>query len=311
MKAVRIHSYGNTDVLIYEVAPIPEFWEDDVLIKVVAASVNPVDFKIRDGHLKEMITRQMPLILGCDVAGIVSSVGARITQFKVGDAVYALLDLKRNGSYAEYVAVNESNVAHKPKTISFVEAASIPLAASTAWQALFNTAHLKKGQRILIHGSSGGVGSMAVQLAKHCGAFVIATTSGVHVSLVKSLGADEVIDYQLNAFNEVVKNVDVVFDTIGGQVQDDSWVTLKTDGILVSIVSIPSVEQTTKLGVRSAFMFTERSAEILEELTNLIDEGEIRPLVGAEFSLQDTAKAHVLSEAGHTAGKIVLYVGNP
>ena len=270
-----------------------------------------MDWKIREGHLKGMLTYPMPLTLGWDVSGVVSAVGARVSRLKVGDAVFSRPNIKRNGCYAEYVAIDESEVAYKPKTISHVEAASLPLAGITAWEALFSTANLKAGQRILIHGGAGGVGSLAIQLAKNCGAYVITTTSGKNVSLVKSLGADEVIDYEQSQFAEFVQNVDVVFDTLGGQVQEDSWTKLKPGGILVSIVSPPSTERAHKLGVRSAFIFIEPNAKILNEIAKLVDLGKVRPVIGAEFALQDIAKAHALSEAGHAIGKIVLYVGSP
>lgn len=240
MKAVRIHKYGNAEQIIYEDAPMPTVEASDVLIKVVASSVNPVDWKIREGHLKEMVSYSMPVILGLDVSGIVESVGENVSKFKVGDAVFSRPDVKRNGTYAEFVAVNEVEVAFKPKTISHVESASLPLAGITAWEALFTTAQLSDNQKVLIHGGSGGVGSLAVQLAKSRGAYVISTTSTKNLALVKSLGADEVIDYKTHKFEDIVKDADVVFDTIGGEVQELSWSVLKQNGILVSIVSQPS-----------------------------------------------------------------------
>lgn len=311
MKAVRIHQYGDASQLIYEDAPLPELNRDDVLVRVVAASINPVDWKIRDGHLAEMIHYDFPLILGWDVSGVVESIGVDVTRFKVGDAVFSRPDVKRNGCYAEYVAVVEHELALKPKTISHTEAASLPLAGITAWEALFNTAKLTSGQRILIHAGAGGVGSLAIQLAKNAGAIVYATTSGRNVSLVQSLGANEVIDYERFAFNKELRNMDVVFDTLGGRVQDDSWEVLKPNGILVSIYSKPSEEQAKKLGVRSAFIFIEPNAAILNEMATLVDEGKLRPIVGAEFSLEHVKKAHELSESGHSLGKIVLHIGYP
>lgn len=311
MKAVRIHQYGDASQLVYEDAPLPELNRDDVLVKVVAASVNPVDWKIRDGHLVEMIHYDFPLILGWDVSGVVESIGVDVTRFKVGDAVFSRPDVKRNGCYAEYVAVAEYELALKPKTISHVEAASLPLAGITAWEALFNTAKLKSGQSVLIHAGAGGVGSLAIQLAKNAGAIVYTTTSGRNVSLVQSLGANEVIDYERYAFNKELRNMDVVFDTLGGRVQDESWEVLKPNGIMVSIYSKPSDEQAKKLGVRSAFIFIDPNAAILNEMATLVDEGKLRPIVGAEFALEHVKKAHELSEAGHAIGKIVLHVGHP
>ena len=311
MKAVRIHDYGHGDVLAYEEAPMPEISSNEVLVRVVAASVNPVDWKIREGHLKQMIPYPLPLTLGWDVSGIVDAVGAEVTRFKVGDAVYSRPDIKRNGTYAEYVAIREDEIAHKPKTISHAEAASLPLTGITAWEVLFTTAQLKAGQTVLIHAGAGGVGSLAIQLAKSCGARVIATTSGKNRAFVESLGADQVIDYQTQRFADVAGKVDVVFDTLGGEIQDTSWSVLKPGGILVSIVSPPSAEKAKSLGVRSAFVFIEPNAKILDELAALVDTGKVRPIIGAEFALRDVVKAHALSETGRSIGKIILYVGQP
>jgi NADPH:quinone reductase-like Zn-dependent oxidoreductase len=311
MKAVRIHDYGNTDVLAYDDAPMPSISPTDVLVRVVGASVNPVDWKIREGYLRQMISYPLPLTLGWDVSGVVEAVGSGVSRFNVGDAVYSLPDMKRNGTYAEYVAIRADEVAHKPKTISHIEAASLPLAGLTAWEVLFTVGQLVEKQRVLIHAGSGGVGSLAVQLAKARGAFVIATTSGRNCAFVKSLGANEVIDYRTQRFQEVAKDIDVVFDTIGGEVQDASWSVLKPGGILVSIVSPPPVERAKALGMRSAFVFIEPNADILAQLAELVDTGSLRPIVGAEFGLKDIAKAHALSQTGRVVGKIVLYVGQP
>lgn len=311
MKAVRIHSYGDAGVLAYEDAPVPSIGPHDILVRVVAASVNPVDWKIREGYLKEMIPYPFPLTLGWDVSGVVEAVGAAASRFKVGDAVFSRPDIKRNGTYAEFVAIREDEVAHKPKTISHAEAASLPLAGITAWEALVTATNLTAGQRVLIHAGSGGVGSLAIQLAKSRGAYVMATTSDKNVALVKSLGADEVIDYKAQPFEQAVKDVDVVFDTVGGKVQEASWSVLKPGGILVSIVGQPSEEKAKAAGARSAFVFIQPNAEILAQLAALVDAGTMRPIVGAEFALKDMAKAHALSQSGRAVGKIVIYVGQP
>jgi NADPH:quinone reductase-like Zn-dependent oxidoreductase len=311
MKAVRIHEYGNRNVLAFEDAPMPSIASNEVLVRVVAASVNPVDWKIREGYLKEMISYPMPLTLGWDVSGVVTAVGADVTRFRVGDAVYSRPDIKRNGTYAEYVAIRDSEIALKPLTISHNEAASLPLAGITAWEALITTAQLSAGQKVLIHAGSGGVGSLAIQLAKSRGAHVIATTSGKNRALVESLGADEVIDYKTQNFAEILGDIDVVFDTLGGDIQESSWSVLKKGGILVSIVNPPSDTKASELGVRGAFLFIEPNAYILEQLAELVEQGKLRPVIGAEFALQDIEKAHALSETGRTVGKIVLYVGQP
>lgn len=311
MKAVRIHQYGSQDVLAFEEAPMPVPGHEDLLIRVVAASVNPVDWKVREGHLQQMIPYDLPLTLGWDVSGVVEAVGTGVTGFRVGDAVYSRPDIRRNGTYAEYVAVRASEVAHKPRTLSHVEAASLPLAGITAWEVLVTTAQLSAGQRVLIHAGAGGVGSLAIQLAKVRGAHVVATASERNLALVRSLGADEVIDYKAQAFETVVKDMDVVFDTLGGAVQEASWGVLKPGGILVSVYSPPAPERAQAAGARGAFVFIQPSVAILDEYAALADAGRIRPVVGAEFALKDIAQAHALSESGRSVGKIVLYVGQP
>lgn len=311
MKAVRIHQYGDKDVLTYEDAPLPEIASTDVRVRIVAASVNPVDWKIREGYLQQLISYSFPLTLGWDVSGVIDAVGSEVTGFSIGDAVFSRPDIKRNGTYAEYVAIRGDEVAHKPKTVSHVEAASLPLAGITAWDALITVGQLAADQRVLIHAGSGGVGSLAIQLAKSRGAFVIATTSGRNRSFVESLGADEVIDYQEQPFQTVARDIDLVFDTLGGEVQEASWSVLKPGGLLVSIVSPPSEERAKALGMRSAFVFIEPNAEILDQLSMLVDTGALRPIVGAEFALEDIASAHAFSQTGRAVGKIVLYVGTP
>ncbi|TWI54981.1 NADPH:quinone reductase-like Zn-dependent oxidoreductase [Pseudomonas duriflava] len=311
MKAVQIHTYGDASVLHYGEAEKPSLNPDDILIRVVASSVNPVDWKIRRGYLQDMLPYQMPLTLGWDVSGIVEEVGANVTRFQVGDAVFSRPDIKRNGTYAEYVAVRESEAAYKPRTASHVASASLPLAGITAWEVIVNASQTQPGQRVLIHAASGGVGTLAVQLAKWRGAHVIATTSEKNRKLVESLGADEVIDYTTQNFQDVVKNVDVVFDTLGGDVQEASWSVLKPGGILVSIVAPPSEDTAKAHGVRSAFVFIEPNADILRRMADLVDNGLLRPVIFAEFALKDIVKAHELSESGRSVGKIVIHVGQP
>jgi len=311
MKTVRIHGYGNADVLKYEEAPIPQIAPNEALVRVVAAAVNPVDWKIREGYLQSMIPYHFPLTLGWDVSGIVEATGSEVKHFKAGDAVFSRPDIKRNGTYAEYVAIREDELAHKPKTISHVEAASLPLAGIAAWEAIVATARVAAGQRVLIHAASGGVGSIAVQLAKWRGAYVIATTSKANIGLVKSLGADEVVDHNAQRFYEPVRDVDAVLDTIGGQVQESSWSVLKPGGILVSIIATPSEEKAKALGVRSAYLFIQPNPSVLAQLAQLVESARVRPVIGAEFALKDAAKAHALSQSGHAVGKIVLYVGQP
>jgi NADPH:quinone reductase-like Zn-dependent oxidoreductase len=311
MKAIRIHRYGDASVLSLDDVPLPVLGDDDALIRVVAAGVNPVDWKIREGYLKDFVPHRLPLTLGWDVSGVVEAVGANARRLRVGDLVYSRPDIARDGSYAEYVAVRESEVALRPTTISHVDAASLPLAGITAWEAIVNVGQVTSGQSVLVHAAAGGVGSLAVQLAKWRGAEVIATTSARNADLVAFLGADEVIDYTKEDFADRVRGVDLVFDTVGGKVQEASWRALKPGGMLVSVVDPPAESIARACGVRSAFVFIQPSAEILEQLAGLVDAGQVRPVIGAEFALENAAAAHRLSQSGHARGKIVLYAGMP
>lgn len=311
MKAICIHSYGNQDVLKYEDVPIPTILEDEILVRVIASAINPVDWKIREGYLKDMIPHKMPLILGWDIAGIVDKVGSKVTNFAVGDCIYSRPDISKNGGYAEYIAIKASEVGFKPKNISFVEAASFPLAGLTAWQGLIDIANIQKGHRVLIHAGAGGVGSLAIQLAKWKGAHVITTTSSANTDFVKSLGADEVIDYTKHNFSDLVSNIDIVLDSMGGEIQESSMRVMKPGGTLVALTGIPSEEMAIKFGITAKFALVEPNAFALEQLANLLDSGIIRCVVGAEFALKDVKKAHALSESSRTRGKIVLHVNQP
>jgi NADPH:quinone reductase-like Zn-dependent oxidoreductase len=310
MKAVRIHAYGGPEVLHYEDTPLPQLNPDDLLIRVRAASVNPVDWKIREGHLQGFLNHQLPLTLGWDVSGNVVEVGPEVTRFKVGDAVYARPNIERDGGYAEYIAVKTSEAALKPTRLDHDHAAAVPLAALTAWQALVDAAQLRSGQTVLIHAAAGGVGSFAVQLAKARGAKVIATASAVNVGLAMELGADEFIDYTHTRFEEAVKDVDVVFDTIGGETQTRSWSVLKPGGILVSVISPPSEATAAEQGVRSAFVFVQPSGSQLDAIAHLIDEGRMKPILHTVLPLYEARQAQVISQGGHGRGKIVLHVAD-
>ena len=308
MKAVRIHNYGGPEVLKFEDAPRPQPGNGEVLVRIHAAAVNPVDWKVRAGRLKERIQYPLPLIPGWDFSGVVEATGPGVTRLKKGDEVYARPDIARNGAYAEYIVAKESEVALKPKSVDHVQAAAIPLAALTAWQALFDTAGLSVGQKVLIHGAAGGVGSFAVQLAKWKGAHVIGTASGRNQSFLRDLGVDEPIDYEKTRFEDVVHDVDVVLDTIGGDTQKRSWKVLKKGGILVSIVSPPSAEEAAKHGVRSGYVFVQPSASQLAEIAKLVDSGKLKPVVEAVLPLAEARRAQEMNETGHTRGKIVLKV---
>ena len=310
MKAVRIHAYGGPEVLHYEDAPMPQLNPDDLLIRVRAAAINPVDWKIREGYLQGVLNHQLPLTLGWDVSGEVAAVGPEVTRFTIGDAVYARPNIKRDGGYAEYIAVKASEVALKPARLDHDHAAAVPLAALTAWQSLVDAAQLRAGQTVLIHAAAGGVGSFAVQLAKARGAKVIATASAVNIGLVMELGADQFVDYTHTRFEEVAKEVDVVFDTIGGETQARSWSVLKPGGMLVSVVSPPPAATAAEQGVRSAFVFIQPSGSQLDAIARLIDEGRMKPILHTVLPLYETRQAQVISQGGHVRGKIVLHVAD-
>ncbi|HEY3414900.1 MAG TPA: NADP-dependent oxidoreductase [Armatimonadota bacterium] len=308
MKAVRIHEYGGPEVLQYEEAPKPVPNDSEVLIRIHAAAINPVDWKVRKGYLKGHIDHAMPLILGWDLSGIVEEAGVAVTRLRPGDEVYSRPDLARDGAYAEYIVADDSLVALKPTSIDHIHAAGIPLAGMTAWQALFDVAALQPGQRVLVHAAAGGVGSFAVQMAKWKGAFVIGTASARNVDLVRELGADEVVDYTATQFETAVQGVDVVLDTIGGDTQERSWGVMKPGGILVSIVSPPSEDAAKEHNVRSAYHFLDPNAGQLTRIAELVDTGHIRSIVETVFQLADARNAHEMSETGHARGKIVLQV---
>jgi len=310
MKAVRVHNYGGPEVLRFEDAPRPTPGSGELLIRVYAASVNPLDWKVRAGYMKDYIPLPLPFIPGWDVSGVVEAVGSSVTKFKKGDEVYARPDVAAhgNGAYAEYVVAKETETALKPKSIDHVHATTIPVGAVTAWRALFDAAGLKEGQRVLIHGAAGGVGSFAVQLAKWKGAYVIGTASSQNQGFLKELGVDDPVDYEKTRFEELVRDVDVVFDPIGGETQKRSWRTLKKGGILVSIVAPPSEEEAKKFGVRSAFLSAKGGSALLAELATLVDSGKIKPMVEKVLPLSEARQAHELNETGHARGKIVLKV---
>jgi NADPH:quinone reductase-like Zn-dependent oxidoreductase len=313
MKAIRIHNYGGPEVLQYEDAPRPKPQAGEVLIRVHAAGVNPIDWKVREGYMKDFWPHKFPLILGWDLSGMVEEIGpgpAAAGRFKKGDEVYSVPDVSRDGAYAEYIVVRESEVALKPKSLHHVRAAAVPLAALTAWQALFDAGQLKRGQRVLIHGGSGGVGHVAVQLAKWKGAHVLATASTKNQELLRELGVDEPIDYTKQKFEDVARDVDLVLDLIGGETQERSWSVLKKGGVLLSLVQPPSVEKAKALGVRAAFVAGHPNGAQLAEIANIIDSGSLTPVINRILPLSEVRRAHELSKSAHTHGKIVLRISN-
>jgi NADPH:quinone reductase-like Zn-dependent oxidoreductase len=307
MKAVQIHQYGGLEELKYEDAPLPVIQADEVLVKIYATSVNPIDWKVRKGSHGNY---QFPLILGWDAAGIVEKAGDQVTAFKVGDAVYGRPDVTRNGTYAEYVAVKADQLAPKPTTADFLTAASIPLAGLTAWQGIFDHGKLQAGQKILIHGGSGGVGSFAIQFARWKGAYVATTASESNVQFLKDLGADEVIDYKKDHFEEKLQDFDVVFDTIGGDTQHKSIQVLKPGGILVSTVGIAEPDTLKERNIEGVQYMAQSYPEQLKQIGELLDAGKIQPIITKVFPLNAVAEAQKASEQGHTRGKIVVQVVN-
>lgn len=316
MKAVRIHAYGGVEALRYEDAPRPSPGAGEILVRVHAAGVNPVDWKVRKGYLQDAMRYRFPLVLGWDVSGTVAELGAGTTAngFALGDAVFGRPDLSRDGAYAEYMIVKATELALKPATLDHVHAAAVPLAALTAWQALFEapkpftSANLQPGQTVLIHAGAGGVGTFAIQLAKWRGARVIATGSTRNVEFLKELGADEVIDYSRGPFEKQARDVDVVFDTVGFETQARSWSVLKEGGTLVSIVSAPSEDLAKSQSAHAAYVFVQPDRTQLTEIARLIDAGALSVVIEDVLPLEEAARAHTLSEAGHVRGKLVLRV---
>ncbi len=312
MKAVVIDNFGGADVLVCREHPKPVPGKGEALIRVKAAGVNPVDWKTREGLLKTRLPHQFPIILGWDVAGTIAALGPGCRRFKKGDAVYAYArkPIIKDGCYAEFVALPEKHIAAKPATLDFKQAASIPLAALTAWQSLFDAAGLQRGQTVLIHAGAGGVGGFAVQLAKWKGARVIATASAANHEYVRGLGADEVIDYTSTDFVEAVralapKGVDVAYDTVGGEVQERTVATVRKGGALVTILAPTPAAQQAK-GIRLHYVFVAPNAAQLKRLAALADAGRLRTHLAAVLPLEQAAEAHRLIQTGHTRGKIVL-----
>jgi NADPH:quinone reductase-like Zn-dependent oxidoreductase len=308
MKAIVVHEYGGPEVLKYEDAPRPEPKENEVLVRVIAAGVNPVDGAIRSGKYAKFFGAKPPFIPGYDIAGVVDKIGAKMNKYKPGEAVYAYLDLDRGGGYAEYAVATDKEVSAKPKSLSYVDAAGGPLAALTAWQALVDTAKLSTDQTILIHGGSGGVGSFAIQIAKARGAKVFATASTPNQDLLKQLGADVAIDYTKQKFEDLAKDVDVVLDSVGKDTLQRSYGVVKKGGFIVSLVARPDPAELEKHGIHGALLSVTPNSDELADITKLIDDKKIKVIISQTFSLADAAKAQEQAATGHTRGKIVLTV---
>lgn len=331
MKAFVVERYGDADTVRAGDMPDPKAGAHDVLVRIHAASVNPLDLKIRDGDLKAILPYRAPFVLGNDLAGTVVAVGARVTRFTAGDEVYAHPDQNRMGTFAELIAIHQDDVATKPATLTMAEAASIPLVGLTAWQTLVERADLRPGQKVLIHAGAGGVGTIAIQLAKHLGASVATTASATKADLVKNLGADVVIDYRKQAFETILHDYDVVLDTIGGETLDKSLQVLKPGGTVISVAGPPDPAFAKEFGVNPvirlaiaalsyrirrrarrhqvtySYLFMKASGDQLRELTALIDAGIIRPVVDSVFDFDQTREALAHLEQGRTkAGKVVI-----
>src|SRR3989440_2373248 len=310
MKAVVIHEYGGPEVLKYEDVARPEPQDNQLLIRVIAAGVNPVDGMIRSGLFGKDGSRAFPIILGGDVAGVVEKIGSKVTKFKAADPVFAYVSLDNSGGYAQYALVKEGEAAPKPKSLTYVEAAAVPIVALTAWQALIDSAKLSAGQTVLIHGGSGGVGSFAIQIAKARGAKVIATASTANQDLLKQLGADVAIDYTKQNFENVAKDVDVVLDSIGKDTLARSYGVVKKGGIIVSLVARPDPAELEKHGIRGEALSVDPNSDELNEIGKLIDEKKINVIVSQTFPLSEARKAQEQVATGHTRGKIVLKVAD-
>jgi NADPH:quinone reductase-like Zn-dependent oxidoreductase len=308
LKAIRIHSYGGPEVLVYEDAPRPTPAAGEVLVKVHATALNPVDSSTRAGHLQGMVDFAFPFIPGLDLAGVVEAVGDDATTVAVGDAVYGHSNMMRQGAYAEYAVVSAGEIAPKPTSVDFVTAASVSLAGLTAWQGLFEVGGLQAGQTVLIHGAGGGVGSFAVQFALAKGARVLATAGSDKIALLRELGVTEAIDYTTTRFEDVVRDVDVVFDTVRGDLAERSLGVLKSGGIYVTPAGQPDAEAASARGVRASGMLAQANPTHLTEIASLINAGKVKPVISKVLPLAEARQAHELLGAGHTCGKIVLRV---
>jgi NADPH:quinone reductase-like Zn-dependent oxidoreductase len=295
-------------VLRLEQIEIPVPSDDDLLVKVYASSVNPVDWKIRAGLRHSRFPVKFPLTMGLDLSGVVAGTGRAVTEFRVGDSVYGRQDPFRNGTFAEYIVIKADLVALKPQSLDHINTAALPLAGLTAWQALFEHGDLKAGEKVLIHAASGGVGSLAVQLAKWKGAYVIGTTSEKNMDFVKSIGADEVINYQAEKFQDTLSGIDLVFDTLGGETQKNSLQVLKRSGRLITTLTAEYIEAAKEKNIYLKSITTMSYPADLKQMAELVDAGKLRPIIAAVMPLEETVAAEKIVEDGHTVGKIVIQI---
>lgn len=311
-RAIVINQYGGKDKLEEAMVALPELGAHQVLVKVEATSINPIDWKLREGYLAQMFPWTFPIILGWDVAGTIAEIGSEVTEWQVGEKVFARPDTTKFGTYADDAIVDDHLLARIPDNTSFAEAAAVPLAGLTAYQALVDHGKLQAGQKVLVHAGAGGVGTYAIQLAKAKGAYVYTTASEKNHDLLKTLGADEVIDYRTTDFREVAKDVDVVLDTMAGEVQLHSLEVMKPGGRLISILNIEDEAKAKELGIEAKAIWLNPDGEQLQEIADMMAKGEVRSVIGAEFPLtaQGVYEAHALSETHHAVGKIVIVQPN-
>ena len=309
MKAVRVHKFGSPEVISIDDLPKPEPGKGEVVVRVKAAGIGPWDALIRSG--KSVLPQPLPLILGSDLSGEVDSVGAGVENLKVGDEVFGVTNERFTGAYAEYAVARAAMLAPKPKRLNHTHAASVPVVAVTAWQMVFDFAQLSSGQAVLVHGGAGNVGGYAVQLAKRAGAVVIATASVENDSYVRRLGADGVIDYRVRRFEERVKEIDAVLDTVGGETLDRSYGVLKRGGIVVSLAAQPSREKAEQHGVRAVFFLVQVTTERLKMIGEMLDAGALQSEVGEVLWLDEARRGHEMLEgARHRRGKIVIKIAD-
>ena len=306
MKAVRYHQYGGPEVLTMERVQKPSVGHGQILVKVMAAGVNPIDWKLRAGEMKAIIPVQFPVTVGRDLSGVVETVAEDVKTFRPGDTVYAVMPKEAFGAYAEYALLDQFHVARKPETLDFMHAATIPMSALTAWQSIVDIGELKAGDNILVHAAAGSVGSMAVQIAKAMGAHVTGAAFEKDRVFVEALGADRFVSYDAGPFENVVHDQDVVLDTLAGEIQDRSWSTLKPNGILVTTLVLGNNEKPKELGVRAANTVSGPSGTQLTQIAQLIDGGKISTHLGLVLSLDEAAKAQELNRTRGVKGKIVL-----
>ncbi len=306
MRAIQIDQYGAADLLTVGETAVPSLQNNEVLVAVHYSGVNPIDIKIRSGAMQQGLPKQFPFIPGWELSGTVEQVGSSVIKFKKGDAVYSMPNFQQGGSYAQYIAINENEVALKPQTISFIQAAAIPMVAGAAYTSLFKFGKIKAGQKILIHGAAGAVGSFAVQMARAAGAYVIGTAAGEGIALLQSLGANEVINYTTTDFSTAVNHVDIVLDLVGGETQMKSFGIIKKDGLLLSTVMPPSNEKAAAAGINAAFVFTTPDQNMLAEIATMIDNGKLKITTPAVLPLAEAKQAHEMIENRTAKGKVVL-----